>query len=161
MCDWCISLLQFTDHLLNKDEGLVNPELASSIFSILSVSYLNPLISQSRKIAHLTLDMLPPQLSGDKMSALYSTFFYLDPFNLPGQQVNIYMGLLRAFWTSWCLQSLIMVCNALLALGSPIGVNGLLLNIESGGQGTTVKSWAWILLITIGKLEYLDCVLSI
>lgn len=160
-CKRCISLLHSTYHLLQEHEGPINPEQTSSIFSILSASYLDPLVWQSRKVKHLALDMLPPQLSGDKMSALSSTFFYLDPFNLPRRQTNVYTGLLRAFRTSWCLQILIMACNALLALGSPVGVNGLLLNIESGGQGATVKRWAWILLITLGKFEYLDCVLYI
>jgi hypothetical protein len=137
----------------------INPEQTASLLSLLTFSFLDPVIWQASKVAHMTADMLPPQVETDNMSALRPKVFrYLDPF-ASGTHANVavYRALLVGFAESWVVQVIYLVLLSVAIIASPVGVNKLLSFIENKGDGAFIQPWVWILVITFAPLLRNTC----
>jgi hypothetical protein len=142
-----------TDNSFQNPQAEANPEQTASYFGFFSYNFLTPIIMQARRVAHLSFDMLPPQLDTDTMHALAPlSFRTLDPFNTPNRKVNVYWGILSSFAGSWTRQGILVTISAMAVLGSPIGTNRLLTYIESGGRDAVVRPWVWILFIALSPI---------
>jgi hypothetical protein len=115
---------------------------------------LNPIIWQASKVAHMTTEMLPPQVETDNMRALRPVIYhYLDPFvSGTRKNVSVYRALLVGFAGSWALQSLYLVLIAIATIASPVGLNKLLSYIENKGEDAFIQPWVWIFVITLAPI---------
>jgi hypothetical protein len=115
---------------------------------------LNPIIWQASKVAHMTTDMLPPQVETDNMRALRPRiYYYLDPFvSGTHKNVNVYRALLIGFAGSWVLQGLYLVLIAIAIIASPVGLNKLLSYIEKKGDDAFIQPWVWIFVISLAPM---------
>jgi hypothetical protein len=90
----------------------INPEQTAPLISFFTFTFLDPVIAASRRVAHLSYAMLPPQVDHDAMRALRPrTYRFLDPFATRRRKINVFLALLRAFAPSWGAQT-ILLCLA-------------------------------------------------
>jgi hypothetical protein len=136
-----------------------SPEQTASLLSLVSYSFLDPIIFASTRARHLSVDVLPSQLDTDDIEALKPRAYrLLDPFHDAEsrsgspQRIHMLRGLLATFWHSWALQALLYALGPALRLGQPIGTNRLLAYLETHGAGTLVRPWVWIAWIALAPL---------
>jgi ABC-type multidrug transport system fused ATPase/permease subunit len=135
-------------------------EQTASILGRLFYSYLDPLIAQSRRVAHVDVSMLPPPNDKDDIEALASRAErYFDPFTSrtgdpldKPRPVNVIWAIIVSFRQTWLLQSFVVVFETVAQLGAPIGTYQLLAYIEAGGANAVVRPFVWVILLVLAPL---------
>ncbi|KAH7101421.1 ATP-binding cassette transporter [Auriculariales sp. MPI-PUGE-AT-0066] len=120
------------------------PEQTASPLSFMLFSFLDPLVWAGYRSAHLAYDRLPPLADYDRAGWLKKRSFpQLDPF-MATKQRHVMWGLLRVFWWEFTTLGFSISLRVAVSFLAPLGVNRLLVYIETGGQGATVRPWVWV-----------------
>jgi hypothetical protein len=97
---------QFRQH----PQTQISPEQTAPLLSFFTFSFVDSVIAASRRVAHLSYAMLPPQVDRDMMRTLRPhSYRYLDPFEARRRKVNVTLALIRSFAMSWAAQAVVML----------------------------------------------------
>ncbi|KII86381.1 hypothetical protein PLICRDRAFT_56093 [Plicaturopsis crispa FD-325 SS-3] len=130
-----------------------SPEQTCSVLSLVTYSFLDPLLALASRVPHVPHSQLPPLSDKDYARNLVSiSFKHLDPFSSGNKKVGLLRGFLTIFRREHIVILLLNVIRAISLLASPIGINRLLDYMEHGGAGAVVRPWAWIAWLFLGSL---------
>ncbi|PIL29335.1 ATP-binding cassette transporter [Ganoderma sinense ZZ0214-1] len=129
-----------------------NPEQTTSIASLLSFTFLGPVIWTAWKLPHFPYDLLPPLADYDHLQNLvWKSFPRLDPTQNKSR-THIAFKLVQVFWVEFLHLSAMSVAYVIFAFASPVAIQGLLSYLESGGKAVSVQPWFWIALLFFGRV---------
>ncbi|KAF7324455.1 ATP-binding cassette transporter abc4 [Mycena sanguinolenta] len=115
--------------LLDKSEALISPEETASLFSLVTYTFLDPLILLASRLPHLPYNLLPPLAYYDDAKNLKSASFpYLDP----SSNTNPH--------------------HVAANFSNPVAINRLLDYLEMRGSSATIRPWFWICLLFVGPM---------
>lgn len=135
-------------------ESRCNPEETASLLSLMTFTFLDPLIHLANRVPQLSTAQLPPLASYNQAKTLVAKSYpTLDPFS-GGKKTkrHLFWGILSVFRADYFKVAAMLVLHVLAGLASPLGVNRLLRYIETGGESSDIRPWfwvAWLLLVTI------------
>ncbi|KAJ7891356.1 P-loop containing nucleoside triphosphate hydrolase protein [Mycena olivaceomarginata] len=119
---------------LNKpSETLANSEQTASLISLVTYTFLDPLILLASRVSHLSYDLLPP-LAYDN-----------DAKNLKGASFPA-----KVFRSDYAVMLLLAVVQVATNFSNPVAINRLLDYIETNGSGAIIRPWFWIFLLFAG-----------
>ncbi|KAM5539771.1 hypothetical protein V8D89_006584 [Ganoderma adspersum] len=138
---------------LNTKEVLEpNPEQTSSLASLLSFTFLGPVIWTAWKLPHFAYDLLPPLADYDHLRNLVGQSFpRLDPTQNKSR-THMAFKLIRIFWVEFLHLSAMSIAAVIFAFAAPLAIQGLLSYLESGGRVGSVQPWFWIALLFFGRV---------
>ncbi|KXN81115.1 ATP-binding cassette transporter abc4 [Leucoagaricus sp. SymC.cos] len=129
-----------------------NPEQTASIFSMITYSFLDPIVFLAYRIPHLAHSQLPPLADYDYTHNLkVKSFRHLDLFS-GAKNRHLFWGLLRIFSFEYVAMGVLVALMVFSSFASPIGINKLLSYLEKDGYDTNIKPWVWILWLFLGPL---------
>ncbi|EMD39545.1 hypothetical protein CERSUDRAFT_150070 [Gelatoporia subvermispora B] len=121
------------------------PEQTASILSLMLYGFMDWLVMKAWRTTHLPLDQLSPTADYDMVHNLIKRSYpHLDPFQVKPKR-HLFWGLMRIFYKEYIVLAIMVVFMAAFGIANPIGINRLLLYIESGGAGATMRPWIWVL----------------
>ncbi|KAL1726028.1 P-loop containing nucleoside triphosphate hydrolase protein [Schizophyllum commune] len=127
-----------------------SPEQEASILSVLTFTFLNPIISLAQRKTTVTLDDLPPISDTDDAGYLKEqTFESLDVLDGKRKR-HIFFGLAKVFRLEYSLLVLSLVIQVFANFAAPVGVNRILYYIENGATELTLRPWFWVALLFVG-----------
>ncbi|KAH6916785.1 ATP-binding cassette transporter [Coprinopsis sp. MPI-PUGE-AT-0042] len=127
-----------------------NPEQTASLFSVITFSFLDPIVKLANRVPVLTADLLPPLSDSDRAKVLKARAFpHIDSF-VTERRRHIFFGLMRVFGKEYAFFALMLVLNVLAGFASPLGIKNLLHYLETGGRDSAIKPWFWILWLLLG-----------
>ncbi|KAI0633977.1 P-loop containing nucleoside triphosphate hydrolase protein [Trametes polyzona] len=128
------------------------PEETASMFSLLMYGYLEPIIWKAWRIPRLTYDMLPQLAHFNRVEYLATQSSpHLDPLQRK-TRAHFAFGLIRVFWLQLCNLAVLDVLLVLAAFAAPVSVNQLLVYLEKGEAGVSIRPWFWIALFFFGSV---------
>ncbi|KAI4523407.1 P-loop containing nucleoside triphosphate hydrolase protein, partial [Schizophyllum commune Loenen D] len=132
------------------DSSPASPEQKASIISVLTFTFLDPIISLAQQKTTITLDDLPPISDTDDAGYLKDqTFETLDVLNGKRKR-HIFFGLAKIFRLEYSLLVLSLVIQVFANFAAPVGVNRILYYIENGAAELTLRPWFWVALLFVG-----------
>ncbi|KAL1717785.1 P-loop containing nucleoside triphosphate hydrolase protein, partial [Schizophyllum commune] len=133
-----------------EEPSCASPEQRASVLSVLTFTFLNPIISLAQRKTTITLDDLPPISDTDDAGYLKEqTFETLDVLNGKRKR-HIFFGLAKVFRLEYSLLVLSLVIQVFANFAAPVGVNRILYYIENGAAGLTLRPWFWVALLFVG-----------
>nr|GAT46155.1 ATP-binding cassette transporter [Mycena chlorophos] len=130
-----------------------NAEQTASLLSLLTFSFLDPVIYEAWKLPHLPYDDLPPLADSDNAANLKKRAFpNIDRFSdaKPGQ--HVFFGIMKTFRNEYALIILMLLVYVVCSFASPIGINRVLAYLENGADDSDIKPFVWILWLALGPL---------
>ncbi|KAM5539757.1 hypothetical protein V8D89_006570 [Ganoderma adspersum] len=129
-----------------------SPEQTSSLASLVSFTFIAPVIWSAWKVPHFKYDSLPPLPDYDHLRNLaLRSFPRLDPTQNKSRR-HIGFSLLRVFWREFVNLSIMSITAVISAFAAPVAIQGLLSYLESEGRVGTVQPWFWIGLLFFGRV---------
>ncbi|KAJ7063699.1 P-loop containing nucleoside triphosphate hydrolase protein [Mycena amicta] len=132
-------------------EDKTSPEETASTLSLITYSFLDPLIALAGRIPHLSYDLLPPLARADDVQRLKTAHFArLDTFtDAKKPHPHIFFPLMRIFRGEYAQMVFFCIVQVISSFGSPIAINRLLSGIENEGSDTghKIRPWLWIFLL--------------
>ncbi|KAG2123601.1 hypothetical protein DEU56DRAFT_829341 [Suillus clintonianus] len=129
-----------------------HPEQTSSWLSMILYTWLDPIVFKAYRVPHLSHEELPPLADHDHSRNLKKkSFLHIDPFS-GSQKRHIFFGLMKTFRVEYIVLALMIVLQVLAKLAAPVGINQLLLYVETKGEGAVVRPWVWISWLFLGPL---------
>ncbi|KAF9016393.1 hypothetical protein BDZ89DRAFT_1094518 [Hymenopellis radicata] len=136
----------------NNPSPTPSPEQTSSIFSLVTFFYLDPLVILAYRVPQLAFEQLPPLADFDHGHYLKRTSFpHMDVFSGAPKR-HLFWGLLLAFRWEYALLVLMIELHVVFTFASPIGLNRLLAYVETRGEDAFVRPYVWILFLLFGPL---------
>ncbi|KAH7929355.1 P-loop containing nucleoside triphosphate hydrolase protein [Leucogyrophana mollusca] len=127
-----------------------HPEQIAPWLSMLTYSWEDPIVYLAYRMPHLSHEKLPPLADQDRSKNLVKKSFpELDPFS-GSKRRHIFFGLMKVYRTEYMILALMISFYAVASVGSPIGINYLLLYLETNGEGAVVRPWVWIAWLFLG-----------
>ncbi|EKM83611.1 hypothetical protein AGABI1DRAFT_66408 [Agaricus bisporus var. burnettii JB137-S8] len=128
-----------------------NPEQTASPLSMITYSFLDPIVFLACRVPYLARDQLPVLADYDYAHNLkLKSFKYLDVF-AKAKESHIGWGFLRVFRFEYTLMGILVGLLGLTTFISPFAINRLLSYLE-GDKVTTVRPWVWIVCLFMGPL---------
>ncbi|KAI0746563.1 P-loop containing nucleoside triphosphate hydrolase protein [Daedaleopsis nitida] len=135
-----------------KDPLEPNPEQTVSLGSLLTYTFIAPIVWLAYRIPHLPFDQFPPLADYDRLKNMSGySFPRLDPL-LTKSRRHLGLKLIRVFWVEFCHLAAMSVTAVIAAFAAPISINNLLTYLEVGGVGQTIRPWFWIALLFSGRV---------
>ena len=78
-------------------------------------------------------------------------FPHIDPAVKPVKS-HLFWGLMRIFRYDYCILVVAITIKVIAEFAAPIGINQLLLYLETDGKAATLKPWVWILFLICGPI---------
>lgn len=129
-----------------------HPEQTSSWLSMILYIWLDPIVFKAYRVPHLSHEELPPLSDRDYSRNLKKKSFpHLDPFS-GSRRRHIFFGLMKTFSVEYIVLSVMIVLQVLAKLAAPVGINQLLLYVETKGERAVVRPWFWISWLFLGPL---------
>ncbi|KAH8072268.1 hypothetical protein BXZ70DRAFT_964229 [Cristinia sonorae] len=133
----------------------VHLEQTVSILSRLTYTYLDPLIYRANQVDHLSFDELPPIPDYDEAKNMVTkNMAILEKY--VAKKRHISYGFLDVFKYEFIGLVFTSTISVVSSFATPVGVNGLLKYLETGGEGATIRPWFWIFCLFIGP-----CIIAI
>ncbi|KAF5346100.1 hypothetical protein D9757_014021 [Collybiopsis confluens] len=127
------------------------PEQTTSLFSLLTYTFVDPIIFEARRVSHLPYDHLPPLADYDYATALRAKAFkHLDRFSGLKKRRHLFVSLMRIFWWEYSILALMTALQGATDLFVPVGMNQLLRYIETQGVGAKMRPWFWVVWLLVG-----------
>ncbi|EJC98975.1 multidrug resistance-associated ABC transporter [Fomitiporia mediterranea MF3/22] len=129
-----------------------NPEQTASFISLLSFSFLDPLVSAAYHVPHLPAEQFPPLADYDCSKVLKKRGFrHIDRFS-GARKEHLFFSLLRIFSREYVIITVMILLKVTGMFLSPIGINKLLSYLESGERSGSVRPWFWISWLFLGPM---------
>ncbi|KAJ3564973.1 hypothetical protein NP233_g7938 [Leucocoprinus birnbaumii] len=136
----------------SKERMEPNPEQTASIFSMMTYSFLNPIVFLAYRLPHLSYSHLPPLADCDHTHNLrFASFKRLDLFSGAPHR-HIFWGLMKVFRFEYIAMGTLIGLNVFASFVSPISINFLLKYLEKEASATDLRPWVWIILLFLGPL---------
>ncbi|PPR08265.1 hypothetical protein CVT24_001158 [Panaeolus cyanescens] len=132
--------------------GELAPQQTACWLSMITFTFLDPLIMLGYRVPHLPADQLPPLVDYD--DAHYQTskaFVHMDRFQGAPDR-HLFFGFFMHFRKPYAIMTLAIILQAILTTAAPIGLNQTLRYLETRGEGATIRPWFWILWLFIGPV---------
>ncbi|KAI0686602.1 P-loop containing nucleoside triphosphate hydrolase protein [Earliella scabrosa] len=136
-------------------DATVRPEQTASILSLVTFSWLNPLVNHAQKVGHVTLEELPPLADYNAIEHLVSiSEKYVDPLQARvGQKKrNVAWSLFRLFQRDWFIMAVMTVLASLSSFLVPLGLRHILSYLERGAAAEAIRPWFWIGALCVGYM---------
>ncbi|KAF8191645.1 P-loop containing nucleoside triphosphate hydrolase protein [Mycena galopus ATCC 62051] len=131
-------------------DSLASPEETASLISLITYSFLDPLILLANRLPHLSYDLLPPLAYQNGAKNLRSNAFpHLDA-SLKTKPKHVFFGLMRVFRSEYATMVILAAVQVATNFSNPVAINRLLDYIEREGHGATMRPWFWITLLFVG-----------
>ncbi|KAK0192591.1 hypothetical protein F5146DRAFT_1102469 [Armillaria mellea] len=136
----------------DRPASIPNPEQTARIISLISYSWLDPVVKAAYHVAHLPYDQLPPLADYDASKYLKArSFKHVDVF-AGAKKRHLFWGIIRVFTCDYIALVLVLVIQLCAEFAAPIGINRLLHYIETDGKDSLYRPWLWIGWLFIGPL---------
>ncbi|KIJ38934.1 hypothetical protein M422DRAFT_33000 [Sphaerobolus stellatus SS14] len=130
-----------------------NPELTASWLSMMTFTFLDPIILTASKVSHLTPEMLPPLSDSDWANNLIKrTFPHLDAFQ--GARRHLFFRLMHpsVFGKDYFFLALALIIKVLAEFLAPTAIKQILFYLENDRPDTGIQPWVWIAFFFIGPM---------
>ncbi|KAH9053585.1 hypothetical protein EDB87DRAFT_1825596 [Lactarius vividus] len=128
----------------------LNPEQTAPLLSMMTYTFIDPIVFLAYRVPHLSQEMLPPLADYDYAENLaQKSFKHLDTFS-GGPRRHIFWGFVTVFGREYILLAFLIVVKVLSSLMAPVGMNQLLHYLETRGEGAVVRPWVWIAYLFLG-----------
>ncbi|KAI0819311.1 multidrug resistance-associated ABC transporter [Trametes gibbosa] len=128
----------------------LNKEQAAGWLSQRIFSWLDGIVFQAHRVDHIPLDEFPPLADADSTRTLIKgSLKFLDPLQTK-KNTHIIWGFLRTYRSDILLSTLVVTISSVFSLSWPVATQGLLFYLEEGHPQSTVRPWAWVLLLFVG-----------
>ncbi|KAL0579459.1 hypothetical protein V5O48_002565 [Marasmius crinis-equi] len=137
----------------SKNPSIATAEQTVCLFSLVTFTFLDPIIFFAYRVPHLSWDQLQPLSDYDYAHFLKArSFKYLDVFSGATRR-HLGIALFHLFHLDFLVMLLSIVTGSFLELLSPLALKELLRYIETGGLDPTIfRPWVWIVLLFVGPL---------
>ncbi|KAJ6500769.1 P-loop containing nucleoside triphosphate hydrolase protein [Mycena sanguinolenta] len=137
---------------LDNSKALTSPEETASLISLVTYTFLDPLILLASRLPHLPYNKLPPlAYYNDAKNLRSASFPHLDPSSITNRR-HVFFGLMRVFRSEYATMALLIVVQVAANFSNPVAINRLLEYIERKGSGATMQPWFWICLLFVGPI---------
>ncbi|KAI0248983.1 hypothetical protein BJV78DRAFT_1276336 [Lactifluus subvellereus] len=127
----------------------LTPATASHL-SMMTYTFLEPIVFLAYRVPHLSHDMLPPLADYDYTKNLVQrSFKHLDTFSGSPRRY-IFWGFVATFRREYIQLAILVIIKVISSLMAPIGMNQLLRYIETRGEGAVVRPWVWVMYLFLG-----------
>ncbi|EMD39558.1 hypothetical protein CERSUDRAFT_111873 [Gelatoporia subvermispora B] len=129
------------------------PEQTASILSLMFFLFMDQVVVKAWRTAHLPLDQLPSIADFDMVHNLIERGYpHLDPFQVKPRR-HLVWGLMTIFYKEFIVMMMMTLFIAVFGIANPIGINRLLLYIESGRADATIRPWVWVLWLFLAPMS--------
>ncbi|KAI0758967.1 P-loop containing nucleoside triphosphate hydrolase protein [Fomes fomentarius] len=129
-----------------------NAEQTASFVSLLSFTFLSPVLWLAYQMPHLPFNLFPPLADYDHMRNLaHQRFPRLDPLQNRSRR-HISLKLIQVFWVELLHLAAMSVTAVIGAFAAPISTNNLLRYLEGHNTDQIIKPWFWIALLFFGRI---------
>ncbi|KAF8157953.1 multidrug resistance-associated ABC transporter [Crassisporium funariophilum] len=130
-----------------------NPEQTASIASLMVYTFLDPVVYEAARVAHLSHTQLPPLCDYDHSKYLTEKAFpHLDPFQ-GAKKRHLFFSLLSVFRWEYTVMAIAITSTSLANFASPVAVYKILAYLESGeGRADDIKPWVWVVCLFLGPV---------
>ncbi|KAH9952289.1 hypothetical protein BGW80DRAFT_1430860 [Lactifluus volemus] len=134
-----------------KDPQLaINPEQTASPLSMMTYTFLDPIVFLAYRVPRLSNDMLPPLSDYDYTKNLMRrSFKHMDPFS-GSRRRHLFWGLMTVFRREYIQLLFLIIIRVISTLMAPFGLNKLLQYLEMHGEGAVVRPWVWVAYLFLG-----------
>ncbi|KAJ7119016.1 P-loop containing nucleoside triphosphate hydrolase protein [Mycena epipterygia] len=133
-----------------KDSEAASAEETASIISLVTYTFLDPLILLASRVPHLSYELLPLLAdSNDAKNLKAASFTHLGVFS-NGNRRHVFFGLMRVFRADYTVMVLLSIVQVATSFSSPVAINRLLNYIETKGSSAAMRPCIWILLLLVG-----------
>ncbi|KAG8908974.1 hypothetical protein FRB99_000077 [Tulasnella sp. 403] len=130
-----------------------NPEQTASPASFIMFTWLEPVIKKAYSVSHLPYEELPPLADYDHADHLVKQAFpHVDPFLKKAKGRHIFFGLMSLYRWHYIQMAILLTAKVIFDVAGPFTLNKLLLYLETGGEGATVRPWVWCLALFVVPL---------
>ncbi|KAJ7491024.1 P-loop containing nucleoside triphosphate hydrolase protein [Mycena latifolia] len=133
-----------------ESKTAASPEQTASIISLVTYTFLDPLIMLASRLPHLPYDLLPPLPDHTHAKILKAATFAHLNVSSKGKPRHIFFGLMRVFRGDYATVVLLSIVQVVTSFSSPVAINRLLNYLEAKGSNATVRPWFWIVLLFVG-----------
>ncbi|KAH9169370.1 P-loop containing nucleoside triphosphate hydrolase protein [Lactarius sanguifluus] len=128
----------------------LNPEQTAPLLSMMTYTFIDPIVFLAYRVPHLSQEMLPPLADYDYAENLVQkSLKHLDTFS-GGPRRHIFWGFVTVFGREYVLLAFLLVVKVLSTLMAPVGMNQLLRYLETRGEGAVVRPWVWVAYLFLG-----------
>ncbi|KAH7101229.1 P-loop containing nucleoside triphosphate hydrolase protein [Auriculariales sp. MPI-PUGE-AT-0066] len=128
------------------------PEQTASPLSFMFFTFVDPLVWLGYRSEHLAPAMLPPVADYDQAKYWNKRAApKLDPLLNKGSG-KLLLRLVVLFRLDVLALGCCIILRVVTSFGSPVGLNRLLMYLESGGQDAVVRPWVWIALLFLDPM---------
>ncbi|KAI0306147.1 hypothetical protein B0F90DRAFT_1814940 [Multifurca ochricompacta] len=128
----------------------VNPEQTASRLSMLTYTFIDPIVFMAYRVPHLSNDMLPPLADYDYTKNLVRrSFKHLDTFSGSPRR-HLFWGFMAVFRREYIQLVILIIVKVISTLLAPIGMRQLLSYLETRGEGAVVRPWVWVTYLFLG-----------
>ncbi|KAI9438180.1 hypothetical protein H4582DRAFT_2111639 [Lactarius indigo] len=128
----------------------LNPEQTAPLLSMMTYTFIDPIVFLANRVPHLSQEMLPPLADYDYTENLVKkSFKHLDTFSGSPRR-HIFWGFVAVFGREYVFLAFLTVVEVLLTLMAPVGMNQLLRYLETRGEGAVVRPWVWVAYLFLG-----------
>ncbi|KAF8748718.1 P-loop containing nucleoside triphosphate hydrolase protein, partial [Rhizoctonia solani] len=127
-----------------KNPSPPNPEQTASLISLMTYTYLNPIIFAAYRAPKLEYDQLPPLADYDHAAVLRQRGLdTIDPMNTErNKNQHIFWGLMRIFWREYSLMGFLAVTQATMELSGPLAIRFLLKYLDNPSEPGYFRPWS-------------------
>ncbi|KAF9476113.1 multidrug resistance-associated ABC transporter [Pholiota conissans] len=135
-----------------------NPEQTASVLSLMTFTFLDPVVFLGYKVPHLSFEQLPPLADYDSAKYLMEKAFpHIDLF-AGARPRHLFFRLMRVFIKQYTVLFLTVFFYSLGGFVSPIGIYKVLNYLETNGEGQTIRPWIWIIWLFLGPMLQSVCI---
>ncbi|CCO31817.1 hypothetical protein BN14_05867 [Rhizoctonia solani AG-1 IB] len=111
-----------------KSPSTPNPEQTASLISLITYTYLDPVVFAAYRASKLEYDQLPPLADYDHATVLRQhALDALDPIeNSRNKKRHVFWGLMQIFWREYSLMGFLAIIKVTMELSGPLGIRFLL-----------------------------------
>ncbi|CAE6385646.1 unnamed protein product [Rhizoctonia solani] len=137
-----------------KNPSIPNPEQTASLVSLVTYTYLDPVIFAAYRAPKLEYDQLPPLADYDHAAVLRQHGLdALDPMkNERNKKRHVFWGLMQIFWREYSLMGFLAMTEATMELSGPLAIRFLLRYMENPSEPGYLRPWVWVLWLFLGPV---------
>ncbi|KIJ26945.1 hypothetical protein M422DRAFT_38010 [Sphaerobolus stellatus SS14] len=131
-----------------------NPELTESWLSMMTYTFMDPIIFAAAKVSHLTPDKLPALSDTDWAKYLKKRAFSVIDVFQGAKKHHLFFRLMHptVFGKDYVILALALVIQVVSGFLAPTAINRILFYLENGKPDTGIKPWFWITFLFIGPM---------
>ncbi|CEL54793.1 ATP-binding cassette transporter abc4 OS=Schizosaccharomyces pombe (strain 972 / ATCC 24843) GN=abc4 PE=3 SV=1 [Rhizoctonia solani AG-1 IB] len=137
-----------------KSPSTPNPEQTASLISLITYTYLDPVVFAAYRASKLEYDQLPPLADYDHATVLRQhALDALDPIeNSRNKKRHVFWGLMQIFWREYSLMGFLAIIKVTMELSGPLGIRFLLKYMENPSEPGYLRPWVWVIWLFLGPV---------